>query len=186
MRTWVREHVVAVTALLTVISAVVVFAATLEAVPDAWLPTAPGWVYDVIPHLNAGLAVVALGAMGNGYRAIRRGDIDRHRLSMLAAMAAFITFLVLYLYNVAVTGPGTFPGPTFVERFVYYPLLAIHVGLALVCLPLLYYVSLLAASHPVSAIPRTNHARVARPALALWAVSFGLGLVVYLMLYLIY
>lgn len=186
MRAAIREHVLLVTIGLTIVSAVLVFAATLELVPDAVLPVAPGWVFDVIPHLNAVFAVLALGVMARGFMAIRSGDIDTHRRSMLIAFGAFIAFLVLYLYNVSIMGPAEFPGPDLIRYYVYLPVLVVHIGLAVVCLPLLYYVMLLATTRPISEIPQTKHAMVARPALLLWAISFLLGLVIYLQLHLIY
>jgi putative membrane protein len=83
-------------------------------------------------------------------------------------------------------GPATFPGPDPVYRTVYLPLLAVHILLAVVCIPLLYYVLLLAATRPVSALVDTAHARVGRVAAALWILSFVLGNVVYAMLYVVY
>ena len=186
MRTRLGDQVVPVTVVLTVVSVLLVFAATLERIPEWLLPDAPSWVFDVIPHLNAALAVFALVAMAHGFMAIQRRDIRTHRRSMLLALAAFGAFLVLYLYNVALMGPGEFPGPDHIRLYVYIPVLIIHIGLAVICLPLLYYVILLAVTRPLSAIPDTNHALVARPALVLWAISFLLGLVIYIQLHVIY
>ena len=61
-----------------------------------------------------------------------------------------------------------------------------HIGLAIVCVPLLYYVFLLALTHPVGDLPNTLHRRVGRVAASLWLVSFTLGTVVYLMLYVVW
>jgi putative membrane protein len=98
----------------------------------------------------------------------------------------FATFLVLYLYKVVVAGPASFPGPESVYQFVYLPLLAIHILLAIVCIPLLYYVALLALTRPISEVFDTNHRRVGRVAASLWLISFVLGNVVYAMLYLVF
>jgi putative membrane protein len=59
-------------------------------------------------------------------------------------------------------------------------------GLAMVAIPLVYYALLLAGTRPVSEIYDTKHARVGRLAATLWVVSFALGIVVYLMLYVIF
>jgi putative membrane protein len=93
---------------------------------------------------------------------------------------------VLYLYRVSLVGPTHFAGPAWAERYLYLPILVVHMGLAIVCLPLLYYVLLLAYSHPVAELPATNHPRVGRVAAVLWLVSFALGIVVYLLLYVVY
>jgi putative membrane protein len=105
---------------------------------------------------------------------------------MGVSLALFVTFLTLYLYRVSLLGPAPFPGPAVVERFVYLPILAIHVSLAIICVPLLYYVLLLALTRPVEALSETNHPRVGRVAASLWMVSFALGIVVYLLSYVIY
>jgi putative membrane protein len=105
---------------------------------------------------------------------------------MGASFALFATFLVLYLYRVSLLGPTDFPGPAAVEQFVYLPLLGVHVLLAIVCVPLLYYVLLVAATRPVSEVYGSLHPRVGRVAASLWLVSFTLGVVVYTMLYVVY
>ena len=105
---------------------------------------------------------------------------------MLGSLGLFVTFLVLYLYRISLDGPAPFPGPVVVYQFGYLPLLAIHVTLAIVCIPLLYYVLLLALTRPVAELPRTNHRRIGRIAASLWLVSFSLGIVVYLLLYVVY
>jgi putative membrane protein len=95
----------------------------------------------------------------------------------------FVAFLVLYLYKVAVSGTAGFGGPDAVYRFVYLPTLAIHMVLAIICIPLLYYVLLLAMTRPVSELYDTSHRRFGRIAASLWLISFALGNVVYVLLY---
>jgi putative membrane protein len=182
----VGENVPAVTALLTVVSLVLVFSAALGVVPSGLLPRAPTAVLDAIPTVNAAISLVAIGTITAGWRAIRRGNVRRHARLMGASFALFATFLVLYLYRVSLLGPTDFPGPAAVEQFVYLPLLGVHVLLAIVCVPLLYYVLLVAATRPVSEVYGSLHPRVGRVAASLWLVSFTLGVVVYTMLYVVY
>ncbi|UPV74722.1 DUF420 domain-containing protein [Halorussus limi] len=184
MQRLVERHVPAVTGLLTVVSLALVFAAALRVVPAGALPRAPEAVLSAVPHVNAVISVVAFGVVGASWRAIRRGEVERHRKGMLAGVVLFAAFLVLYLYRVALLGPTHFDGPAVVEQFVYYPILGIHILLAVVCIPLLYYVLLLALTRPVSELSATNHPRVGRVAASLWLTSFALGVVVYLLLYL--
>lgn len=180
-----RDHVLPLTGLLTVASLALVFGAVLGAVPASWLPHVPA-ATAAIPHLNALVSVVAVAAILLGWRAIRRGRVCRHRLAMVTAAGLFAAFLLLYLYKVVLEGTAAFPGPATVYRFVYLPLLGIHMTLAVVCVPLLYYVLLVGLTHPVSAIPATHHPRVGRLAAPLWLTSFVLGVVVYLLLYVVY
>lgn len=179
-----RNHVSVLTGLLTVVSLALVFGAVFGALPG--LPRAPDPVLAAIPHVNAAVSVLAIGTIASGWRAIRRDDVDRHRAAMLLSLALFAAFLALYLYRVSLLGPSEFAGPDAVYQFVYLPVLAVHVLLAVVCIPLLYYVLLLALTRPVSELPRTNHRRVGRVAASLWLVSFTLGTVVYLLLYVVY
>lgn len=178
----VREHVPAVTGVLTVVSLALVFGAVLQALPG--LPRAPDAVLAAIPHANAVVSVAAIGTIAAGWRSIRRGAVRRHRAAMLTAMGLFALFLGLYLYRVSLEGPTEFAGPAAVRTFVYLPLLAVHILLAIVCIPLLYYVALLGLTRPPADVYRTNHARVGRVAVVLWLTSFVLGIVVYALLYL--
>lgn len=180
----VREHVPAVTGVLTVVSLALVFGAALQALPG--LPRAPDAVLAAIPHVNAVVSVIAIGTIAIGWRSIRQGAVRRHRAAMLAGMGLFALFLVLYLYRVSLVGPTEFVGPIAVRTFVYLPLLAVHILLAIVCIPLLYYVALLGLTRPTADIFKTNHAKVGRVAVVLWLTSFALGIVVYAMLYLVW
>jgi len=181
-----RDHVPALTGVLSAISLALVFGAVLGALPVGTLPRAPTGIVDMIPHVNAAISLVAIGTITTAWRAIRRGDVDRHLALMLTSLVLFVAFLALYLYKVALEGPAAFPGPETIYQFVYLPTLAIHIALAIVCVPLLYYALLLALTRPIEELPRTNHRRVGRVAASLWLISFALGVVVYAMLYVIY
>jgi putative membrane protein len=177
-----RRHVPALTVLLSGVSLAAVFAAALRVVPSALLPRAPEWLLGAIPHVNAVISVAAIAVIGQGWRWSRRGEIRKHRAAMLAGFGLFVAFLALYLYRVALLGPTPFDGSGLAAT-VYYAVLGVHILLAVVCVPLLFYVLLLAATHPVAELPETNHPRVGRVAATLWLTSFALGIVVYLSLY---
>jgi putative membrane protein len=179
----VRRRVPLLTGLLTLVSLGLVVGAVTGALPSALLPRAPAWLFAAIPHVNAALSLTAIVTIVAGVRWIRRGAVARHRRAMLVSLALFATFLLLYLYRVAVLGPTEFAGPELLYTYLYLPLLAVHMLLAVVCIPLLYYVLLLALTHPVAALGDTSHPRIGRVAAALWVTSFALGVVVYAMLY---
>jgi putative membrane protein len=185
MQSWARDHVPALTGLLSAVSLALVFGAALQVIPTGAVP-APESLLAAIPHVNAVVSTVAVATIVAGVVSARRGEYRRHRALMLASVALFAVFLALYLYKVSIQGPAPFPGPGSVYRFVYLPLLAIHVLLAVVCVPLLYYVLLLGLTRPISEVLGTRHRRVGRVAASLWLVSFVLGNVVYVMLYVIY
>jgi putative membrane protein len=182
----VRERVPALTAVLTVVSLALVFGAVGGAIPSVLLPRAPDSVLEAIPTVNALISAAAIAGIVAGIRAIRRGEVDRHRKLMVATFGLFVAFLVLYLYRVTLVGPTDFAGPAVVETYVYFPLLAIHILLAIVAIPAVYYTLLLAVSYPVSELSQTNHPRAGKVAATLWLVSFSLGIVVYAMLYLLW
>lgn len=185
MQPQVRKRVPALTGLLTVVSLALVFGAVGGAIPEGLLPEIAVLI-DVIPHLNAVISLTAIGTILSGVRAIRRGEIRRHQVAMVASTILFGTFLVLYLYRVSVEGTTVFAGPDAIKQFVYLPVLAIHILLAIVCIPFVYYALLLASAYPVSELPETPHPRVGKIAASLWLISFALGIVVYLLLYILF
>jgi putative membrane protein len=181
-----RDYVPSLTVLLTVVSLALVFGAVLGAIPQSLLPEASAGVLNAIPHVNAVISTAAIGTIFLGVRFIRRGDVRKHRTMMLTSLVLFVLFLVLYLYKVILQGAAEFPGPANVYQFVYLPTLAIHILLAIVCIPLLYYVLLLGLTRPVAEIYETRHKTVGRVAASLWLISFFLGNVVYVLLYVVY
>lgn len=186
VRETVQGRVREATAILSVVSLGLVFAAAGRQIPPGLLPHAPDAFVDAIPHVNAAISVAAIATISLGWRAIRRGRIDRHRTLMVTSAGLFAGFLALYLYRVILEGPHPFPGPDAAYVYVYLPLLAVHILLAVVCVPLLYYVGLLAYTRSISELRESPHPRVGRVAAALWLVSFSLGIVVYLLLYVVF
>ena len=186
VRAVAREHTLAVSLVISTLALAVVFAVALEFVPGGALPRAPAAVLETIPHANAVLSVCGVATIVAGVAFARRGEFDRHRAAMLATTALFAAFLLLYLYRVAILGPTPFPGPDPIYRTVYLPILAVHVTLAVACVPLVTYVLVLATTRSVAELPDTPHRRVGWIAAVLWAVSFALGIVVYAMLYVVY
>ncbi|QRY23938.1 DUF420 domain-containing protein [Halobacterium sp. BOL4-2] len=183
---FVRRHVAGLAAVLGVASIAVVVAAVRGVIPAGVLPQAPAWFIGAIPPLNAVISAAAIATILAGWRWIRRGDVAKHRAAMATTTLLFVAFLGLYLYRLVVHGTTAFPTTGAVYTFVYLPVLIIHMGLAIACIPLVYYVLLLAGTRPISEIYDSNHARVGRVAASLWLVSFALGIVVYLMLYVLY
>lgn len=186
MQGFVRDRVPTVTAVLSILSLALVFGAALRVFPETLLPVASDAALATIPHLNAAISTVGIISILLGVSFARHGEYVRHRAAMATSLALFAGFLVLYLYKVTIQGPAPFTGPAAVETYLYLPILAIHIVLAVVCLPLLYYVFLLAATRPIKDVFGTRHRRVGRVAAALWLVSFVLGNVVYVLLYVVY
>lgn len=182
---WAKEHVPALTAILSIVALALVFGAALRVIPAEALPEwAP--LLELIPHLNAVISLTAIGTILAGVRAIKAGHVDRHRRFMLVSFGLFAAFLLLYLYRVAIHGPSPFGGPERIRQFVYLPILLVHIGLAILCVPFVFYALLSAGTRQIEAIYGSNHPRVGRVAATLWLISFSMGIVIYTLLYHVY
>jgi putative membrane protein len=182
----VRRHLLGSSLTVSLLAIGAVFAAVLGVIPQTVIPSPPGMLLAAIPHVNAVLSTGAIVTIILAVRAIRRGAVMRHRRLMLTTVGLFLAFLLLYLYKVIVAGPVTFGGPTEVYQRVYLPVLAVHIVLAVVCIPFVTHALLLGLTHEVRELYQTRHQLVGRIAAVLWLVSFALGNVVYLLAYVIY
>lgn len=129
-----------------------------------------------LPALNAVLNGCAAVALLVGLSLIRARKIAEHRLAMMVAFALSSLFLLSYITHHALHGDSRYPGHGPL-RAVYLALLASHVLLSVVALPLVlttFFFSL------TGRIPQ--HRRVARYTFPLWLYVSVTGVVVYLML----
>ena len=130
------------------------------------------------------ISLVAIGTIAVGWAAIRQGRVTRHRNAMVLAVGLFAVFLILYLYRLTMLGgPTGFDGSVTVYQYVYLPILTLHIGLAVVCIPLVFDAIALAITVPTEDLSKTRHPRVGRFAASLWIISYSLGITVYLLLY---
>ncbi len=133
-------------------------------------------VHD-LPAVNAALNATAAVLLTTGYVMIRRGHVRRHQACMLSALAVSALFLVCYVvYHLEAGSVGfTAGGPI---RYVYLAILATHVPLAALIVPL----ALLTASRALRG-RFDRHRRIARWTLPLWLYVSVTGVLIYLMLY---
>lgn len=181
-----RDHVSLLTAVLSTVALAAVFGAAGGFVPSGVVPDPGDAVLAAIPHFNAAISAVAIVTISLGWRSIRRGDVTRHRLLMGASFALFGLFLVGYLWRLSVVGTAPFPGPDAYYLYLYLPTLVVHVSLAVLCIPLLFYTLLVGVTHPVGDIYGTKHRTIGRIAAPLWIVSFAMGIGVYVMLHYVF
>jgi uncharacterized membrane protein YozB (DUF420 family) len=130
-----------------------------------------------LPALNATLNAISALFLTAGYVFIRRHEVDRHRLCMLAAFITSILFLTSYLVYHAQVGSKPFPyeGPI---RTLYFAILIPHILLAIAIVPM----ALVTLSRGLKKrIPQ--HRAIARWTLPLWLYVSVTGVIVYLMLY---
>lgn len=143
---------------------------------------APDWVLS-LPAVNAGLNGLATVLLVVGQVLIKRGKVDAHKNTMLAAFGTSVAFLACYLtYHIALhqyTGSGsrTYPAEA-PERPLYLTILVTHV--------------ILAAAVPVLAIVTirsglkanwTKHRKLAKITFPIWLYVSVTGVVIYWMLY---
>jgi putative membrane protein len=132
--------------------------------------------FSFLPALNAALNGLSAVALLLGYTFIRARRVIAHRAAMITAFAFSTLFLVSYILHHALHGDVKYPfhAPL---RMVYLPLLASHILLAIVALPLIlvtFFFSL------TGRIPQ--HRRIARWTLPLWLYVSVTGVLTWAML----
>jgi uncharacterized membrane protein YozB (DUF420 family) len=130
-----------------------------------------------LPALNAMLNATSAVLLLLGYRAIRRGDQKTHHRSMLGAVTASTLFLVSYLVYHFQVGSVRFTGVGAI-RTLYFAVLLSHTVLAVAIVPLVLVTLVRALRARFS-----EHRRIARVTLPLWAYVSLTGVVIYWMLY---
>lgn len=139
---------------------------------------------ETVIFLSDAIAVVnacALTAILVGVYFIKNGEVREHRAAMLTSFVLIMAFLVLYLLKVG----GGFEKAILAEGVVWWAyilMLAVHVLLSAVSVPVVVHAVVLGLSHTPSELRETAHARVGRIAVAAWGLSLFLGLVTYVML----
>ncbi|MFC6718012.1 DUF420 domain-containing protein [Natrialbaceae archaeon GCM10025810] len=174
-----RERPKTATVVLTIVGYALVigtFLLDLPIYPD--LTTAQ---INLLTHAIAAINSTATVLLVLGWYWIRAGEVEKHRLAMTSAFALIMLFLVVYLIRVGGGGEKYFEGPQLVY-YAYLIMLAIHILLSIVSVPVVLYALILGLTHTPSELRRTAHARVGRIAAGSWILSLVLGVVTYLLL----
>jgi len=132
--------------------------------------------FAFLPGLNALLNGLSATALLIGYTFIRSHRIQAHRAAMITAFIFSTLFLVSYIAHHALHGDVRYPHDAPL-RMVYLPLLASHIVLAIVALPLVLVTFFFSLS---GRIPQ--HRKVARWTFPLWLYVSVTGVVTYVML----
>jgi putative membrane protein len=132
--------------------------------------------YAFLPALNALLNGLSATALLIGYTFIRARRIQPHRAAMITAFGFSTLFLVSYILHHTLHGDVRYPAHAAL-RSVYLPLLASHIILAVVALPLVLVTFFFSLS---GRIPQ--HRKVARWTFPLWLYVSVTGVVTYMML----
>jgi putative membrane protein len=132
--------------------------------------------YAFLPALNALLNGLSAIALLIGYTFIRARRIGAHRAAMMTAFGFSTLFLVSYILHHALHGDVRYPAHAAL-RTVYLPLLASHILLAVVALPLILVTFFFSLS---GRIPQ--HRKVARWTFPLWLYVSITGVITWAML----
>lgn len=182
----VRQRATSHPLLLTVAASVVGYALVV----GTFLGFLPAWVYpdlsiSQVNRLADAIAVVnslATILLVLGWYWIRQGRIRRHRAAMLGAFGLILLFLLLYLTKVGGGGTKEFVGPSG-PYYVYLAMLAVHVSLSIVSVPLVIYQVITGLTHtPHDLRVATRHRTIGRLAASAWILSLTLGVLAYLLL----
>lgn len=133
--------------------------------------------YEFLPALNAILNGLAAIALCVGFYFIKAGNRGAHRTSMLTAFAFSSLFLVSYIINHALHGDTRFPMGHTTIRTVYLSILASHIFLSIVALPmvLVTFFFSLSGRFPM-------HKRMARYTFPIWLYVSLTGVIVFILL----
>jgi putative membrane protein len=133
-------------------------------------------VHD-LPAVNATLNAIAAVLLTIAFVLIRKGRVEAHRRTMLAAFVTSSLFLVCYIVYHAQVGSVRFTRQGFV-RPLYFGILITHVTLAAAVLPL----AIITLSRALKA-RYDRHRAIARWTLPIWLYVSVTGVLVYVLLY---
>ncbi|OAQ52104.1 hypothetical protein HTG_14065 [Natrinema mahii] len=174
-----RERPKGATILLTIVGYALVLGTFLLDVPI--YPDLTNEQVNLLSHLIAGINTTATVVLTLGWYWIRNGEVEKHRLAMVSGFVLILGFLVVYLLKVGGGGTKEFVGPDPVY-YAYLIMLAIHIILSIVSVPVVLYALILGLTHTPAELRRTAHARIGRIAAAAWILSLFLGVVTYVLL----
>jgi putative membrane protein len=132
--------------------------------------------YVFLPALNAFLNGLSALALCIGLYFIKHDNVKAHKASMLSAFGFSSLFLISYIVNHALHGDTHFPGHGTI-RTVYLSILASHIFLSIVALPLVLITFFLSLT---GRFPM--HKRVARFTFPIWLYVSVTGVIVFALL----
>lgn len=132
-------------------------------------------IIPYLPHFQAILNTSAALFLATGYYYIRNENQQLHRLCMVTALIISSLFMVSYLTYHAEVGYLPFKGQGIIRPF-YFTLLASHVILAVVIVPMVLSTVFFAARGNFN-----QHPRLARWTLPLWFYVSVSGVLIYIL-----
>lgn len=182
-----KAHPAAATAVLSVVGYALVIGTFLGAVPKSVFPDLTLQQVNLLSHAIAAINTTATALLVVGWRWIRRGEVKKHAAAMSASFGLILLFLVLYLAKIGGGGTKEIVGTPQLVYYAYLAMLAIHIVLSIVAVPVVLYALILGITHtPTELRTETPHKRVGRIAAGSWILSLSLGVVTYVLLNWVY
>ncbi|MGM0604685.1 MAG: DUF420 domain-containing protein [Halobacteriota archaeon] len=187
----IRDRPGMITALLSIVGYAAVVGVFLVPQVQALFPRLTLAQVDFLADAIAIVNSVAVLVLALGWYWIRAGEVRKHARAMVVGFGLILLFLAMYLPKVAGGGTKEFvldSAYAWVPLFewvypAYLAMLAIHILLSILAVPLVLYAIVLGVSHtPEELRTQTPHATVGRLAAGTWILSLALGVVTYLML----
>ena len=189
-----KEYPRATVAVLSVVGYALVLGTFAGLVPG--FPSLTEGQVNLLSHAIAVVNAATTVLLVFGWRWIRAGEVRKHAAAMGASFGLIGLFLVLYLAKVGggpgekhiVIEEGMFLGAyAGVVEPLYLIMLAVHILLSVVAVPVVLYALVLGVTHtPTELRTETSHRRVGRVAAATWILSLTLGVVTYVLLNWVY
>ena len=186
-RSRARSHPRAIVAVLSVVGYALVIGTFEGLVPATVFPELTEAEVDLLSHAIAVINTTATAVLVLGWKWIREGHVEKHRKAMGSAFGLILVFLVLYLTKIGGGGTKVMVGAPDVVYYAYLLMLAIHIVLSVVSVPVVLYALVLGLTHtPQELREETPHKRVGRIAAGSWIISLSLGVVTYILLNWVY
>ncbi len=137
-------------------------------------------IIPYLPHFQAALNTSAALLLSAGYYYIKKNNQNAHKKCMITALLISTIFMISYLTYHAKVGYTPFTGQGIIRPF-YFTMLASHVILAAVIVPMVLTTAYFAITSNF-----TKHPRIARWTLPLWFYVSVTGVLIYILGFHIY
>jgi len=187
LRSRARARPRATVALLSVLGYGLVIGTFAGVLPEGVYPALSNAQVNQFSHAIAGINTVATLLLVLGWKWIREGEVEKHRKAMGSAFGLIMVFLVLYLWKIGGGGTKELVGAPDPVYYAYLLMLAVHIVLSVVAVPVVLYALVLGLTHsPRELREETPHKRVGRVAAGSWILSLSMGVLTYVILNWIY
>lgn len=186
-RSFAHDRTIGTVAVLSVVGYTLVLGTFAGVIPQSVFPELSLPAVNLLSHAIALINTVATVLLLLGWKWIREGKVDHHRNAMIGAFSLILVFLVLYLTKIGGGGTKEMVGAPDIVYYAYLLMLAVHILLSVVSVPVVLYAITLGLTHtPHELRTETPHRKVGRIAAGAWVFSLTLGVVTYVMLNWVY